>query len=401
MSLQLVENISDFITPSESVKLVQPSSFSAIQSDFLQKTSNELKLICLLVRFPFNQEQQQQCLSFIAQNVIDWRTVKKIALKNRINLICYQRLVRLSIPEISLQILLEMKKYGEHQLRHNLLNAQRLLTLYKAAVKENLTIIPYKGAVFALDVYGNLDSRSFSDIDFWFPNHQSNAFKKLLIKQGCKQDIPYSKWQEFFFKKISCEYHYVQYFYGNRFLIEPHFWLHNHFLQKKPTKQDLEKYTHHITFLNQSIKIFSPEFTLVYLALHHGAHECWGTLKFNLDLAAFVNRYHDKIDWLEALELCKRYEVRKILLVGMQSIKNLFNSILPPLVQSAIDQSDIQSVADQVLGKIISLDKPAPNTTYKMRFFWKTRETGFQKIKFIKRLISYSFLRFLFYLSMK
>jgi hypothetical protein len=368
----------------------------------LMDASKERKLLFLLARFPYNENVKEEIKKTILQEEIDWVKLFEVAKEQRITLIVFDRLQEFSsIPPKD--VFERFKNNCQRQLKKNLLNTKELLSIHDSAKKIGLEIIPYKGTVFAKEVYGGFNLRASGDIDFWYFLSDKEVLKKLMIKSGFEPLIDYNKIQEFFFTKINCEFHFYKKYenQGLGVLVEPHHFFIKHFIQKNPTEEDLLKYTKIQTLFGREMKVFSPELTIVYIVLHHGTIENWFLIKNHVDLAAYINRYFDEVDWDEILNVCRKYEIEKVFLVGVNMTKKIFALELPRILEEAQGQKDIEYLSELCFSKWITFfEKEEEPTSFKIYFLWKTRRNFTQKIKLCWNIIKYSFLRILFSLSM-
>jgi hypothetical protein len=369
----------------------------------LMKLSQESKLLLLLARFPYEKKTDEEIKAILEKSTVDWNLFFKIGIEQKISMIVFHRIQKF-IDFVPNEEFAGFRAKCLQQLRNNLLNTKELLRIYEAAEEHGLNIISYKGAVFADEVYGGINLRVSGDIDFWYAFEDTPTVKKIMRDEGYELVINYNKIQNFFFTKINCEYHFYKRFEknGQRVLIEPHHHLINHFLKKKPTKEDLAKYIKQKDILNKKIKTFSPELTIIYLVLHHGVNENWSFFKHYIDLAAYINRYFDKLDWAEILDICEKYEIKKTFLVGVNLTQSLLKIDLPDVLEEEANQKEIGKISQLCLkNSWSSFNNNKKRPLLKIYLLWKTRENFTQKIKLIWRVIEYSFLRLLFFLSMK
>ena len=203
------------------------------------KLSEENRLLLLLARFPYDKKTDEEIKAILEKSTVDWNLFFKIGIEQKISMIVFHRIQKF-IDFVPNEEFAGFRAKCLQQLRNNLLNTKELLRIYEAAEKHGLYIISYKGAVFADEVYGGINLRASGDIDFWYAFEDTPIVKKIMRDEGYELVINYNKIQNFFFTKIDCEYHFYKRFEknGQRVLIEPHHHLINHFLKKKPTKED-------------------------------------------------------------------------------------------------------------------------------------------------------------------
>ena len=84
------------------------------------------------------------------------------------------------------------------------------------------------------------------------------------------------------------------------------------------------------------VRSLSPEDALLTACLH-GSKEKWWRLLWVADIAALIHR-HPALDWTTLMERARTSGARRMLLPGLALAQDLFSSLLPLAVSSAIEQ---------------------------------------------------------------
>jgi hypothetical protein len=366
----------------------------------VNKDKIEFSLVLLLSRFPYDETVEQKIRKILTIHNIDWDFFFQLVVGQKIALLIYHR-IQLFLEHIPKSEFLVFKENCSRQIFLNLKNINELKKIYQKAEDRNIEIIPYKGFVFAEEVYGSFSLRYSSDIDFWYNIKDTKHLEAIFTEEGYSPTIKFNRFQKKLFPKVNCEYHFVKKMDKQRVLFEPHHSWINHFLKIKPSVEDVEKHTTVFKGNNLNFKTFSPELTLVYLVLHHGITENWSFIKNHADLVAFVNKYYDA-NWEDFLVVCEKYEVKKAFLVGVESIKKLFDFSLPEVLNKELKKDkDISKLSELCLSEKRYLPVYLrQRTLFKIYFIWKTRANFLQKIQLLGRIILYSFYRLVFAISM-
>lgn len=353
--------------------------------DYCDKEDIELSLVLRLTHFPAVEVIPTEL------RAINWKRLFDIATSHKVAMLVYSRLsvLRGYLPEKEFS---DFEVYCKKRLITNLQNTQYLVQIYKEAVKQGIEIIPYKGTPFAKEVYGGVELRGSSDIDFWFPVVKRSELKAILAQMGFKPGQNFNKWGEVIHQEINCEYTFIKYHRDVRTLVEPHYFLINHFLKIPLSLEEVKNQLLAINISGNIIKTFSPSMMLVYLATHHGATEGWHKLKNYTDIQAFIHRYKDELDWTEALKLCGYYRVKELILIGMINAAKLYGQELPAEVKAQITPK-LEETAKWVLHTASIAFGGRARTTYKISLLWRTRSSWADRLRLIYRIMYYTLMR--------
>lgn len=355
--------------------------------DYKNGQDRELQFLLKLTSFSISSINE-------LEEDIDWERLFKIAIKHKVAMLAYSRLKphEKSIPKRELS---KFEEYNKQRLLSNLQNIQHLLKLHDVASEEGIEIIPYKGALFAHEVYGSIALRESSDIDFWFSLEEKERLFTIFEKLGFRYGKPKKKWHDLLHQEINCEYHFVKYEKGLRILVEPHYNLTNHFLKIPLSISEIAPHIQKVDFSGRQIKTFSPSLMLLYLVTHHGATEGWHKLKNYTDLAAFIQRYQTELNWNDMLKLCGYYKVKRLAVIGILNACCLYKINVPTEVDK-IATPEIQKHASMVLSVASKMYESKKRGIYKIWLLWVTRESFIDKCQLVVRILYYSLMRMVY-----
>lgn len=162
--------------------------------------------------------------------------------------------------------------------------------------KENIVIVPYKGASLTAQFYKNLSQRIASDIDFAIDLKHYGVVKKIMPQLNYEESK--GSWSEDDVKKnrnFFLDYPWNLYIDGKlKYNTEFH-WQPSHEVLHTPLKfNQLFNNLQQLPWNGSHIKVFPKiEHALVSM-VHHGHVDCWDKLKHFVDLAMIHKNLNNK-----------------------------------------------------------------------------------------------------------
>jgi hypothetical protein len=118
---------------------------------------------------------------------LDWNRVGRMALEQGVGPLLSRSLHEVAPERVPARVLDELREYVRANARRNLLLTSRLLRLLAAFRDSGIRVLPFKGALTAVQVYGDLTLRPFVDIDVLVHERDVEAAMALLAEQGYEQ----------------------------------------------------------------------------------------------------------------------------------------------------------------------------------------------------------------------
>jgi len=210
--------------------------------------------------------------------------------------------------------------------RKNLTLASELLKILALLQAEGVTAIPLKGPMLAVQVYGNLCLRAFSDLDLLIRPVDVPRARDVLLSNGYSTNwaLPSSAdsaWLKIKEQQLS----FVQA--NESVLVDLHWGLLPDYCGGALDLESVWSRKQAIPFGGQVVPTLSPEDLLVYLCAHGGKH-LWARLGWICDIAALIEARRD-MNWTVALATAKRHEARRVVRVGLQLVSQMFGTQLP------------------------------------------------------------------------
>lgn len=234
--------------------------------------------------------------------------------------------------------------------RENLLRQLRSITEYfrikKSLDEHHITAIPFKGFWMAHDMYGNLADRVSCDVDLFFDIKDFEKVFELMILNGYSPEISASTKLIKKLKKVSAEFNYEKFDVENKiFHFEYHWKIGSTAHSMEISYDDLASQVVTQYFQDQELRVFSPSAHLLLAVMHHGGKDSFVKLKHILDFGKILTKYKD-IDWDWLITMAKRYDVEKLLYLGVKLASLLTGIDVPEPIRAEVNTPEICALAE-------------------------------------------------------
>jgi hypothetical protein len=210
--------------------------------------------------------------------------------------------------------------------RRNLTLSSELLKIVALMDAQGITAIPLKGPMLAVQVYGNLGLRAFSDLDLLIRPADVPRATDVLLGNGYSMDWGlHSSTESAWLKVKEQQLSFVDS--GGSVLVDLHWGLLPDYCASVSDLETVWSRKQAIMFGGQLVPTLAPEDLLVYLCAHGGKH-LWERLGWICDIAALIQARPD-MNWRLALDTATRHDARRVVLVGFQLVNQMFGVQLP------------------------------------------------------------------------
>ena len=215
------------------------------------------------------------------------------------------------------------KLYLEH-IKVSMKMSSELLRLIKLFKSEDLSPVPFKGAILSLLSYGSITKRQYSDIDIYIPTEEKDRAIEILRNQGYRESLQIPKeykslWDETN-KDISMK---------NKNLgvtVELHWRLFDSDFPLQIDKEIIENNLVTINLSNYPVNTFSPELYLLYLSIH-GAKHFWDRIGWIRDIDRLVT--YNRCDIDKSLSLTSDKSAKDMIILALYLSKRIFYTPVP------------------------------------------------------------------------
>ncbi len=230
-----------------------------------------------------------------------------------------------------------------------------LVELLRASEQAGIRVVPFKGPVLTMGLYGRLKARESSDLDLVIRAGDLPRMRALLFERGyeSRERIPDRQLSSFL--DYECEQGFVHR--RREALVEVHWGFAQRYFGFDLTPDVLWNRLVPIKLFGIDILTFRPEDQVLLLAIH-GTRHLWAALKWICDIAACVSAWPG-LDWISALSEARRVNSERPLLIALELANWLTGISLPDLVSARI-QSDpaVRRIAASIRRRLEKSKRP-------------------------------------------
>lgn len=269
----------------------------------------------------------------LASSDLDWDYLLRMADRHGLQPLLHWHLNSVcaaAVPEPSLQYLrVAFQRVSALNifLTHEL---QRLLLLF---AKDNITAVPYKGPALALQVYGNVALRQFSDLDILVHPRDVMRARDILLAEDYVPLPQLTDGQQAVLLRTQCNLPFTRD--HNRLVVELHWTVSApHFARPFETAEFWGRLVD-ARLQDMNIKLPAPEDLLLALCIH-GSKHLWERLAWICDIAGLIESQQE-LNWGQLIARAQATGSERMLFMGLRLAVDLIGVRLPAEVEAAIN----------------------------------------------------------------
>jgi len=305
--------------------------------------SQEFRLLIACGRAHLGTQDVQQVSKLLSEK-LDWAYLLETAQWHGLKPLLYWHLSESCAAAVPKPVLQRLEGDFQYTAHVNLLKAAHLIEILELFRQYEITAIPYKGPVLAVQLYKNLALREFSDLDILVGSEDVLRAKEVLLAKGYRRGFDFTPFQERELLRSGCEYN----FYSADGLpdIEIHW-------QIAPRSFsilfDPGRYLGRLRTVSlggSPLKALSPEDLLLVLSVHAAKH-LWRSLNWIVDIAELVRNY-SALDWDLVFGEARSLGAMRVLLLGLYLARDLMDAPLSETVQKVSTDANVPVLAQRV-----------------------------------------------------
>lgn len=288
--------------------------------------SPEWRLIVAVARTRMDEVQRERIRALLS-SPIDWVRMTGLASQHRVSAVSYPQLAREAIGAMPLDIRALLERDAAQRIPGSLSLAAQMTGLLRAFEEARVPAVPFKGPALASMAYGSVALRDSSDLDFVLPqSHIPRAFE-VMAGAGYHADLDAKSPREasFIARGVAGQFCFQR---EGRASVELH---SEKTLRYFPIPLDFAGLSRRLCSLpvaGQPVRTFSPEDTLVLLAVH-GAKHFWNCLGWICDIAE-LSQAPPGIDWELSERIATQMRCRRMWLLALSLAHRVLDCPLPP-----------------------------------------------------------------------
>jgi hypothetical protein len=254
----------------------------------------------------------------------------------------------------------------------------RLVSLFRDI---GIEILPYKGPLLALRLYGSVGLRQFSDLDFLVRIEQVPLVFSALQQCGFAQVSPQPSVQLSDYQRFNIEYMFCRD--GGRVVVEPHWAVVPPTLAIDLDMNRMWLRSESCEMYGVRVRTLCPEDLLMILCVHAFKHR-FSKLKWIVDIARLLERF-PLLDWVRVRGEAQVVGAERIILFGITLANELLAAPVPAeLRPTSTEYKSIRPLLNDVYRDLfgpVHVDDPFELS----RFYFSARERWRERMKYVAR----------------
>lgn len=317
---------------------------------------------------------------------LDWRHLLAIANRNGLSPLLFRNLQLADDSIVPKQVFAEL--WSRHRLlqRHNKEMLDELTTILRVFESCGIAAIPYKGPMLALQVYGDLALREFSDLDLLLKPVDILRAKEALHSIGYEPEFVLTPAVEGQLLRAHAHYHLMLSCESRNMLVELHWKTDAEFPVERSDDAKWWAGLGTTRLGDAEVRCFAPRELLLVLCLHGSKHH-WASLGWLVDVAELI-RQQPELDWSWILARAEALHAGRRLALGLHLLRRMLDVPLPePVLSWLIAQPQAERIAVAIEAGLFDLSIPERNAFQRLRLNLRLYETLPQRVQHIADVV--------------
>jgi len=311
---------------------------------------------------------------------LDWRRLIDLAEHHGVIPQVYRSLSVL--PDVALPN--SLRQSQERNARHTLWLTRELLRILKKLDSYGIFALPYKGAVLAEILYGNVTLRQFSDLDLLIHSSDLPRIKSAFAELGYQRGIELAPREERDYLKSGYEYTFdsVQ----GRNLVEVQWRILPRFYSVDFDVEGFFTRAVPFTLGGMTLRTLCAEDLILVLCVHAAKH-AWQQLSWLCDIGELARS--TQVDWNAVHQQAKHLGIQRMVAVSFFLAHKLLQKPLPHIVQAQLKKDvSIENLASEIIPMLVRGDDYDTESISYFRLMLSVRERWRDRVKFLWRLFT-------------
>jgi hypothetical protein len=311
---------------------------------------------------------------------LDWRRLIDLAEHHGVIPQVYRSLSVL--PDVALPH--SLRQSQERNARHTLWLTRELLRILKRLDSYGIFALPYKGAVLAEILYGNVTLRQFSDLDLLIHSSDLPRIKSAFAELGYQRGIELAPREERDYLKSGYEYTFdsVQ----GRNLVEVQWRILPRFYSVDFDVEGFFTRAVPFTLGGMTLRTLCAEDLILVLCVHAAKH-AWQQLSLLCDIGELARS--TQVDWNAVHQQAKHLGIQRMVAVSFFLAHKLLQKPLPHIVQAQLKKDvSIENLASEIIPMLVRGDDYDTESISYFRLMISVRERWRDRVKFLWRLFT-------------
>jgi putative nucleotidyltransferase-like protein len=328
-------------------------------------------------------ESRRARIDALLRGPIDWDAVARTARAHGLVPLVERQLAQIGSPPVPHGLLEELGEQRRATTRWNLLMMAELLRLLEDFERAGVPVVPFKGPVLAMTVYGDLGLREFVDLDLLLRPGDVGRARSVLQARGYRPGFELTSVQE----RVLLRHHYELPFVraADGTVVELQWRIGPRHFTLPFDVDNLQRPLMYATFLGRKVPSLAPEDVLLVLCVH-GTKHLWQRLGWVVDVAETIRAYPE-IDWSLILRTARRLGGERMLLLGLALARDLLGAPLPPVALARLRAEPIVATLASRCREAVRAPTPkAASLIEASAFHLRARERFRDRLRYVSGL---------------
>lgn len=246
----------------------------------------------------------------------------------------------------------------------------RLLQLLKVFEAQSIHVVPFKGTTLAALAYGDVTLRESSDIDLLVWPEDAGAARQALLDAGFREGFGLTERGQ---ERCLASIGQLAYVHPDGTAVDLHTQIMPAAFGFPWDAKAAYSRRAEILMADRAVSTFSPEDTLLILAVH-GAKHLWTTLGMICDIAELI-RANPAMNWDFLREMAGRLHCVRMVGLALVLANEILDAPVPEhMLNQALADPQIRSLVELVKSRHLRGTKETPSGTESALFHLRARE---------------------------
>lgn len=339
----------------------------------------EIELLLGCARHNVDAAQARR-IKELLREPLDWTYLLRMAHRHKLVPLLYRHLQSIHAAGVPAEHLAYLRDgFISNTARNHTLTVE-LLRILKTFAAHEIPALAYKGPALAVQAYGQIALRNFSDLDILIRARDFEEARELLIAAcGYQPALALSAAQVSALRSSECDEVFSNF--EQETTVELHWAVTPPFFSFSLSTERLLERSMWIELAGARVRVPATEDLLLLLCVH-GTKECWGQLELTSALAELV-RSCAELDWRRVVALAHETRSERMLWLGLCLAHDLLDLQVPDEISAQIAaDTQAQRLAAEVRGRLFEDEDNSPSVLETTLFRLRARERYADRLRY-------------------
>jgi hypothetical protein len=340
----------------------------------------EVDLLLLCARAHLDEQRRQRIRDLVSQN-LDWDYLLQLADRHGLQPLLHWHLTAICPNTVPQEPQQQLRVAFQRVSALNILLMHELQKLIGLFAENEVTAVPYKGPALALQLFGNVALRQFSDLDLLVHPRDVLRARDLLLRAGYEPLPPLTEGQQAVLLRTQCNLPFGRE--QRRMIVELHWKVSAPSFARPFETEDFWSRLVDGKLETTNIKLPATEDLLLALCIH-GSKHLWERVAWIADIAGLISS-ETELNWEGLISRARRTGSERMLLLGLQLAERLLEVNLPDEVKAALKaDAKVGFLADGVVRDLFTPDLTPSGISGYFLFQIKARRRLRDKLNYLR-----------------